>query len=114
MPLHDNGVHDFKAVVVPLAWCVPKNVDTRCSSAQERSFNATCVPLNDTASTNGAAARWSAVADECPGVLAVSFKGTHVALNDRSCALEHLVSTFFGTHQAKGTTTALKSCTPLS
>ena len=64
------------------------------------------------ASTKGTAARWSAVADECPGVLAVSFKGTHVALNDRSCALESLVSTFFTAPQARGTTTALKSCTP--
>jgi len=65
-------------------------------------------------STNGAKVTWSAVADECPGVLRITTKGAQLALNDRSCALESLVSTFFSARAVPGTKAALKVCTPLS
>ena len=66
------------------------------------------------AAKSGATVLWSAVADECPGTLTVTSKSARVALNDRSCALEHLVSTFFPAKEAQGTKAGLKVCTALA
>jgi hypothetical protein len=53
---------------------------------------------------------WSAVGDTCPGTLAISAKGTHVGLDDHSCALWRLVSSFFASGQADATKSGAASC----
>jgi hypothetical protein len=56
------------------------------------------------------AVTWSAVGDNCPGALSIAAKGTHVALDDHSCALWRLVSTFFPVGEADATKSETKSC----
>lgn len=62
------------------------------------------------ANKGGGEVFWSASADECPGALMVSSRGSHVALNGRSCQLEGLVSSFFPGKEAQGTKAGLKVC----
>ncbi len=64
------------------------------------------------ATTAGGRVIWSASADECPGVLTVASNAPPVSLNDRSCPLDRLVSTFFGPTQATGTRAGLRHCQP--
>jgi len=53
---------------------------------------------------------WSAVGDECPGALAISATGTHVVLDDHSCTLWQLVSSFFPAGEAHATKSEAISC----
>jgi hypothetical protein len=55
---------------------------------------------------------WSAIADECPGELIVTSRGSRIALIARSCPLEMLVATFFPAREAQGTKSGLKVCQP--
>ena len=56
------------------------------------------------------AVTWRAVGDDCPGALAISASGTHVALDDHSCTLWWLVSSFFPAGKADATKSQAKSC----
>jgi hypothetical protein len=58
----------------------------------------------------GGAAFWSAVADECPGVLVVVGRTSQAMLDDRSCALWHVVDSFFPTGEAAGTKQGATVC----
>jgi hypothetical protein len=60
------------------------------------------------ATTN--AVTWSAVGDECPGALTVSAKGARVLLDDHSCALWQLVSSFLPAGKADATKSQASSC----
>jgi hypothetical protein len=53
---------------------------------------------------------WSAVGDTCPGALAISTKGTRVGLDEHSCALWQLVSSFFASGKANATKSDAEFC----
>lgn len=58
----------------------------------------------------GGPAVWRASADECPGVLSVIGQSSQATLNDRSCALWHVVDSFFRNGEAAGTKQGAKVC----
>lgn len=63
-------------------------------------------------SSADAKVHWSAVADQCPGALVVTSRGSRLILNGRSCRLESLVSSFFRPGTARATTRGLATCRP--
>lgn len=60
--------------------------------------------------TAGGRVIWSGTGDECPGVLLVTSSAHRVELNDRSCALDALITSFFPNGEAAGSKTGLKVC----
>ena len=53
---------------------------------------------------------WSAAADECPGVLAITSGKTTLSLDNRSCAFWHVVDSFFTPGTANGTKSGGQVC----
>jgi hypothetical protein len=53
---------------------------------------------------------WSATADECPGVLAITSGTRTLTLDNRSCAFWHVVDSFFAPGTAAGTKADSKVC----
>ncbi len=53
---------------------------------------------------------WSATADECPGVLAITSGTTTLSLYNRSCAFWHVVDSFFSPGTANGTKSGGQVC----
>jgi len=53
---------------------------------------------------------WSATADECPGVLAITSSRGNLNLYDRSCSFWHVVDSFFAPGSANGTKADSKVC----
>jgi hypothetical protein len=53
---------------------------------------------------------WSATADECPGVLAITSSKANLNLDDRSCSFWHVVDSFFVAGSADGTKSDSKVC----
>jgi hypothetical protein len=58
----------------------------------------------------GATVVWSATADECPGVLAITSSKGNLNLYNRSCSFWHVVDSFFAPGSANGTKEGSKTC----